>query len=69
MLALAGLAPLSGWGWWCAGYALVAFGAGRWLARGFEYNRQRVFFEAEMMAKGMALSEVRTEWVEAYTGN
>lgn len=65
---LAGLALLAGWSWWYAAYAVLTFGIGKWLAHSFEHHRQRIIFEAEKMVKGMAATEFRTEWVEAYIG-
>ncbi len=64
----AGLALLAGWSWWYAGYALVTFCMGKFLAHGFEHHRQHIIFEAERMVKGIALAEFKTEWVKAYTG-
>jgi hypothetical protein len=50
---------------------LVALGAGavsKWLARGFEYNKRRVAFEANMIAKGPSHEEAGRAWLEEDTG-
>ena len=47
--------------------ALVVSGIAKWLARGFEDNKRRVAFEADMVAKGMSPEEAGKAWLEAYT--
>ena len=48
--------------------ALVVSGIAKWLARGFKDSKQRVAFEADLVAKGLSPEEAGQAWVEAYAG-
>jgi hypothetical protein len=65
-LVILELAGIFGWGW------LVALGASavsKSLTRGFEDNKQRVAFEANMIAKGASHEEAGAAWVEGQKRN
>ncbi len=49
---------------WAIGIAIVA----KWLARGFDDNKKRVFIEAELIAKGYSEEEAGEIWLEQYNG-
>jgi len=65
-LVLAGFAIFSNGSWWNVGYAFIVSAIGKWLARGFIDNKRRVFFEAEMMARGMTAKEAGDAWTQTY---
>jgi hypothetical protein len=48
--------------------ALVIGGIAKWLAKGFEDNKRRVAFEANLMANGMSPAEAANAWVQADAG-
>ena len=64
----AGLALFGDWSWWNVLYAVIVSAVAKWLTRGFLDNRNRVAFEAEMMAKGISPEEAARAWMDAYTG-
>ena len=51
-LVFAVLALVANWSWWNVLYAAIVAVVSKWLCRGFLDNRNRVAFEAEMVAKG-----------------
>ena len=46
--------------------AFVISGVAKWLARSFGDSKQRVAFEAEMVANGMSREEAGEAWLKAY---
>ena len=54
--------------WWNVLYAFLTGGVAKWLARGFEDNKRRVLFEAQMVAEGMSSAEASEAWAKAYMG-
>jgi hypothetical protein len=52
-------------------YALWAFGIGavaKWLARGFDDNKKRVAFEADLAARGVSPENAAKEWTARHMG-
>jgi len=50
--------------WWALGATLVA----KWLAKGFEDNKNRIAFESELVADGLSPNEAGEIWLKKYTG-
>jgi hypothetical protein len=57
----------SNWDWRDIAYASVVSATSKWLARGFEDHKRRVFFEAKMTMDGMNDREAGAAWIKAYT--
>jgi hypothetical protein len=49
-------------------WAIGVSGVGKWLLRGFEDNKRRVAFEADLISQGYTPAEAAREWVARYTG-
>ena len=67
-LVCTGLSLFGGYSWWNVAYSVIASGVGKWLARGFEDHKRRVFFEAKLRAAGLSDKEAGAAWREAYMG-
>jgi hypothetical protein len=62
------MALFAGGSWWRFVAALGIAAIGKWLAIGFEENKHRVAFEAELVARGFTPTEAGKVWVDTYTG-
>ena len=49
---------------WALGGSIVA----QWLARGFEDNKKRVAYEAQLITEGYSPEEAGKKWVQEYSG-
>lgn len=56
-----------GGSWSNAGIAFAVGAVSKWLAKGFNDNKIRVAFEAEMISRGMTQEEAGKAWLEAYS--
>ncbi len=54
--------------WWNVLYAFLTGALAKWMARGFEDNKRRVLFVAQMVAQGMSPAEASEAWAKAYIG-
>ena len=50
---------------WALGVSIIA----KWLARGFEDNKKRVAYEAQLIAEGHSPEEAEKRWIQEYSGN
>jgi hypothetical protein len=49
---------------WAVGFSIVA----KWLARGFNDNKNRVGYEADLVSRGFSKPEAGGAWLQAYSG-
>lgn len=54
------------WSWWNVAIFVGVGTIAKWLARGFLVHKQRVRFEANLVASGMSEKEAAEAWNEAY---
>lgn len=60
-------AALFGWSsWWNVLYAFAISAVAKWLARGFEDHRKRVYFEARCVAGGMSPEQASQLWMASH---
>ena len=55
--------------WYSFFIALAVSAVAKWLCRGFYENRDRVAFEADMVARGMTPQEAEAAWLHEYSQN
>jgi len=69
MFVLVVLALFFGGTWWNVLWTFIASAIAKWLAKGFDDNKNRVAYEAELIDQGYSPEEAEKAWLDSYLGN